>query len=82
MTEKHLANNFQVNRIFYQTPIINTTSMSNDVYCKCDTINIVNTDYKRENNEGTENVMSIMKLTVLNVKHLVLIGRKTLFTQP
>ena len=54
MTEKHLANKFQVNRIFYPIPLINVTSMSNNVYCNCNTVNIVNTDYKGENNIGTE----------------------------
>ena len=59
--------------------------MSNDVYCNCNTVNIVNTAYKRENNIGTEVkwimlMMLMIKLRILNFKHLVLIGGKILFT--
>ena len=53
----------------------------------CNTVNIVNTDYKRENNIGTKSEMDYAddvddEVKNLNFKHLILIGGKILLTQP
>ena len=74
-------------KIFHPTPHIKATSMPNDVNCKCNTVNIVNTDDKGETLQALKVkwimlMILIRKLIILKFKHLELIGGKILFTQP